>query len=58
MQRPDPGGSARADCGGLRFGLTACPSRLFDLLRGQEHTVLPAGFVIRPDGYLGCALRR
>lgn len=36
---PAPGDRA-PDCGGLRFGLTAFPSRLFDLLRGQEHTVL------------------
>ncbi|MCL6299981.1 FAD-dependent monooxygenase [Streptomyces kronopolitis] len=36
---PAPGDRA-PDCGGLRFGLTAFPSRLFDLLRGQEHTLL------------------
>ncbi|WP_235446440.1 FAD-dependent monooxygenase [Streptomyces sioyaensis] len=38
-QGPAPGDRA-PDCGGLRFDLTAFPSRLFDLLRGQEHTVL------------------
>ncbi|MFF9783089.1 FAD-dependent monooxygenase [Streptomyces nigrescens] len=41
--QPDQGpaaGDRAPDCGGLRHALTAFPFRLFDLLRGQEHTLL------------------
>lgn len=38
-QGPAPGDRA-PDCGGLRHDLTTFPSRLFDLLRGQDHTLL------------------
>ncbi|MGW3008146.1 FAD-dependent monooxygenase [Streptomyces sp. NPDC001219] len=33
-------GDRAPDCDGLRHDLTTFPSRLFDLLRGQEHTLL------------------
>jgi 2-polyprenyl-6-methoxyphenol hydroxylase-like FAD-dependent oxidoreductase len=36
---PAPGDRA-PDCDGLRHDLTAFPSRLFDLLRGPDHTLL------------------
>ncbi|MEV8566361.1 FAD-dependent monooxygenase [Streptomyces sp. NPDC051322] len=36
---PVPGDRA-PDCGGLRYALTAFPSRLFDLLREREHVLL------------------
>ncbi|QIK05059.1 NAD(P)-binding protein [Streptomyces sp. ID38640] len=42
-RQPDQGpaaGDRAPDCGGLRHDLTTFPSRLFDLLRGQEHTLL------------------
>ncbi|MFC5251400.1 FAD-dependent monooxygenase [Streptomyces nigrescens] len=42
-RQPDQGpaaGDRAPDCGGLRHDLTAFPFRLFDLLRGQEHTLL------------------
>ncbi|MEW1748783.1 FAD-dependent monooxygenase [Streptomyces angustmyceticus] len=38
-QGPAPGDRA-PDCGGLRYELAAFPSRLFDVLRGDEHTLL------------------
>jgi hypothetical protein len=33
-------GDRAPDCGGLRYDLATFPSRLFDLLRGDEHTLL------------------
>ncbi|MFJ9467880.1 FAD-dependent monooxygenase [Streptomyces caniferus] len=38
-QGPAPGDRA-PDCGGLRYDLAAFPSRLFDVLRGDDHTLL------------------